>query len=177
MAKPPTTAEELLQGWDRRAQKAIDAHYESGRRFARRNAQLGIPSVVLAAAIATLAFATVGRTVSIGIQITIGFLASIQVVLSSLHTWLRHAELAEKHRQAGARYAAIRRHIEQVRVLGATDPTTLAAAITDIRDGIDDLGRESPSIPADIWSRTQQAFKGHGTADGKILSPDIQPNA
>ena len=176
MAKPPTTIDELLQGWDRRALKAVDAHYESGRRFAHRNAQLGIPSIVLAAVIATLAFATVGRSVPIWIQITIGLLASIQFVVSSLHTWLRHSELAEKHRQAGARYAAIRRHIEEVRILGAADSATQAAAIAEIRAGLDALGREAPRIPADIWRCTQQAYKGHGTAGGKILSPETQPS-
>ena len=177
MAKQPTTTEELLRGWDRRALKAVDAHYESGRRFAYRNAQLGIPSIILAAIIATFAFANVGRSVPVYFQITIGSLAAIQFVIASLHTWLRHSELTEKHRQAAARYAAIRRHIEQVLVLGADDPATQAAAVTEIRGGIDALGREAPCIPADIWSRTQQAYNGHGTADGKILSPEIQPDA
>ena len=111
------------------------------------------------------------------IQITIGFLASVQFVFSSLHTWLRHAEIAEKHRQAGARYAAIRRHIEEVLILAATSPATQAAAITEIRNGIDALGREAPTIPADIWSRTQQAYKGHGTAGGNILTPETPPSA
>lgn len=42
-----------------------------------------------------------------------------QTVLAALHTWLRPAELSERHRQAGGRYACVRRRIEQVQELVA----------------------------------------------------------
>lgn len=169
MSSEPKSPSGLLQGWDRRALKAVDAHYESARFYVRTNTAIGIPTVILAAVICTLAFATVGKTVALWVQMAIGFLALIQAVLAALHTWLRHSELAEKHRQAGARYAAIRRYIEQLRTFGATVTSEM---VTQIRESLDTVAREAPSIPPRIWHRTQLAYKGHGTADGKVLSPD-----
>ena len=163
--KNPT---QLLVSWDRRALKALDAHYETARLYARMNSTIGIPTVILAAAISGLAFATVGSAVPLWVQLCIGFLALIQTVLASLHTWLRHSEVAEKHRQAGSRYAAIRRHIEELLSYDNINQNQAAG----IRQSLDTVSREAPSLPARIWRRTQMAYKGHGTAAGKILSPE-----
>jgi hypothetical protein len=163
------TTPEIMKSWDRRALKALDAHYESGRYYARMNSLIGIPTVVLAAAISALAFATVANGAPLWVQLLIGFLGLIQTVLASLHTWLRHSELAEKHRQAGARYAAIRRHIEQ---LSTGTETPGDRAVSAVRESIDAISREAPSIPAKIWLMTQTAYGGHGTAAGVVLSPE-----
>ena len=162
------TPSQLLTFWDRRALRALDAHYETARSYARMNSAIGIPTVILAATISALAFATVGSAVSLWVQLCIGFLALIQTILAALHTWLRHSEVAEKHRQAGSRYAAIRRHIEQLLSYNEInqDQTSM------IRESLDTVSREAPSLPAKIWRRTQIAYKGHGTADGKILNPE-----
>jgi hypothetical protein len=39
---------------------------------------------------------------------------------------------------------------------------------------MDELDRISKSVPepdGKIWTKTQEAYGGHGTVDGKILSP------
>jgi len=172
MAKEATTPIELLQNWDHRALKALDAHYESARRYWRINKRIGIPTVVLATIIIGLAFSTVGRVMPLWVQMSIGFLSVAQAVLAALHTWLRYSEIADKHRLAGARYAAVRRKIEQVRVIDS-EAMDQATAITEIRNELDALGREAPSIPPKIWKLTQVAYRGHGTANGTILAPTI----
>ncbi len=166
------TTLEIMKSWDRRALKALDAHYESGRYYARMNSLIGIPTVALAAAISALAFATVANGAPLWVQLLIGFLGLIQTVLAALHTWLRHSELAEKHRQAGARYAAIRRHIEQI---SASTETPGEPAVSELRESLDAISREAPSIPAKIWLTTQKAYGGHGTAAGVVLAPE-KPN-
>jgi hypothetical protein len=161
------TPQEVLESWDRRALKSIDAHYESGRYYARMNRVIGTPTVALAAAISALAFATAANGSPKWVQLLIGFLGLIQAVLASLHMWLRHAEVAESHRQAGARYAAIRRHIEQ---LSSTCEPPSAKAMDSIRESQDAIARQAPSISAAIWRRTQDAYGGHGTAGGRVLA-------
>ena len=171
MGNEPKSITELLQGWDRRALKGIDAHYETARHCVRMNSMIGLPTVALAATICALTFATIGKPTPLWVQMSIGFLALIQAVLAALHTWLRYAEFAEKHRQAGARYASIRRHIEQLLAFGPAIPSEM---VSGIRESLDTIAREAPSIPARIWRRVQIAFKGHGTVGGTVLSPDAK---
>lgn len=170
----PESIQELLIIWDRRVLKAADAHYECARHFSGWNVRLGVPTVILAAIVCGLAFATVAGSMSFWVQTTIGFLAVIQTVLSSLHTWRRDSEVSEKHRLAAAQYAAIRRHIEQLRVSGGVPSE---AALSEVRTQIDSLSSSAPTIPPLIWKRTQFAFGGYGTAGGAILGTSIAPTA
>jgi hypothetical protein len=93
---------------------------------------------------------------------------------SKHHMWLRHAEASERHRQAAARYAAIRRHIEQ---LPSTFEPTNAKVVYSILESIGANVRKAPSTPAAVWRRTQDAYGGHGTAGGRILSPESNNGA
>ena len=159
----------MLNAWERRTLKALDAHYDSERIFRRSNSLIGIPSVASGVVISALSFYFIGKQVSIWAQLTVGFLGLIQVVLATLHTWLRHNELADKHHMAGNNYAAIRRHIEQL----ITQPTKITEdSVSEIRKRIDELSKEAPTIPGRVWRKTQIAYRGHGTADGRILPTD-----
>lgn len=174
MTQPSDTPDALLREWDRRLIIAVEAHYESGRRFARRNLQLGVPSVVLAAVIATLAFAFIGSS-HVWPSAVIGLLGTVQLVLSALHTWFRHAEIAEKHRQAGARYSAIRRQIEQTRAFGEVNGGIQPSIVNEIRNEIDTLSTESPNVPADIWQRAAAAHNGAVKPGSSLLSSEFSP--
>jgi hypothetical protein len=173
MVKHPETPDELLSTWDKRLLMAMNAHYVTASRYARRNKQFGIPCVVLAAVIATLAFATI-RVNSMWVSLAVGFLGTLQVVLSSLHTWFRYSETAEEHRQAGARYAAIRRQIELVRAFSGSVNGIQSSAVTEIRLAMDALGREAPTVPADIWKQTHDAMQTKGKVDIEEMSPVSQ---
>lgn len=171
MANKVKTPIEVLKAWDRRALKGVDAHYESSRLFVKVNTLIGVPTIILAAAVSALAFATVGKASPLWIQMTIGFFGLLQAILAALHTWLRHTEVAEKHRQAGARYAAIRRRIEEI---VAFPELIQPSHLQEIRSSLDVIAREAPSVPPKVWRLTQLAYNGHGTADGKMLGLEAE---
>ena len=162
----PNSTEELLSKWERRVLKAIDAHYESSRHYSGWNSKLGVPSVILSIVVCGLAFSTVAGPTPLLVQMTIGFLAIIQTVLASLHTWRRDSETSDKHRMAAAQYASIRRQIEQLR---NSDVPASEQVLSEIRAQLDTLGTGAPTVPPAIWERTQVAYGGSGTAAGKVL--------
>jgi len=159
----------MLNSWERRVLKCVDAHYESERIFKRFNFLIGIPTIILAAIISAVSFYYIGKTVLLWVQMTVGFLGLFQFVLSALHTWLGYSELAIRHHKAGSDYAALRRRIEQLKNLPAY---ITEDSITEVRESIDKLSKEAPTIPGRVWKKTQIAFRGHGTADGDVLIPD-----
>ena len=132
------------------------------------------PASILAAVIATIAFAFIGSSRE-WISVLIGVLGTIQLVLSALHTWFRHAEIAEKHRQAGARYSAIRRQIEQTRAFGEAGGGIQPSIVNEIRNEIDTLSTESPNVPADIWQRAAKAHHSEVKAGSELLAAAIPP--
>ena len=74
-----------------------------------RSRLLGIPSVVLSAAVGTTLFATLGRNgASANLRIAAGLVSLFAAVLVALQTFLGLAELADKHRSAASTYGAIR---------------------------------------------------------------------
>jgi predicted permease len=104
----------LLGEWATRNMVALEAHYNAARSFANLNYWIGIPAVIFAAIVGTSVFASLKKDVDIYIKITIASFSIIAAILSALQTFLKYNERSEKHRLAGARYAAIKREIEQL---------------------------------------------------------------
>lgn len=75
----------------------------------------------------------------------------IAAILTALQSTLRYQELAEKHRAAGAKYNAIGREIELMRILPQID----AEKVEDLRGRIDSLAVESPHIPQAVHEHMQ----------------------
>ncbi|MNC74482.1 hypothetical protein D3C75_1258450 [compost metagenome] len=67
----------------------------------------------------------------------------LAAILTALQSTLRYQELAEKHRDAGAKYNALGRKIELMITLREAD----SDKVNDLRVLIDSLALESPHIP------------------------------
>jgi hypothetical protein len=153
----PKTTEELLADWHRRARESQFAHYEASKPLSKANYFFGVPVVVLSTFVGTSVFATLEKESAIEFRITVGCISVLAAVLSSLQTFLRFTERAEKHRAVGGRYGAIRRDIEVLQAsAGPWDPKRIDA----IKDKIDAISTEAPELNERIWKRTEALLKG-----------------
>lgn len=147
-------AEALLRTWLRRTRAGQHSHHEAGKAFRRADYWLKIPILVITTALGTAAFATVTANVSAGAKLCFGVFSILAAVLASLQVHLRYAERAERHRNLGARYGAIRRRIEALLVVPADARGDPSEVLDQIRGKLDAIADEGEAVSRRVWDRT-----------------------
>jgi hypothetical protein len=138
----------LLTDWFRRARESQRVHYECGTHFSRLNYALGIPTIVLTAAVGTAVFASFESAGDGQMRIVVGMVSILSTVLASLQTFLGFAQRADRHRTAGAGYGAIRRSLEFLKTFPPSTAEELQRAVADIKSRMDTLAESAPEVPA-----------------------------
>ena len=135
------------------------SHYLASSNADQKNFWLGIPVVVITAVVGTSIFGTLQDNPSAHIKIAAGVLSISATILAALQTYLGFNEKSAKHKQAGARYAAIWRCLDllnlELRSLGDEFAPKAIEEFRKIASTLDEVGKESPSIP----DRTHKAAK------------------
>lgn len=153
----PTTTE-VLDEWYLRVCVTQRAHYLSAGHFSRKKYWLGIPAVILTTFVGTTVFTTLSGPPNPPpepwLQIAIGFASVAAALLTSLQTFLGYSERAEKHRLAGAKYGALGREMEELRV--ETELLT-PEQTKGVRLKLDVLAIESPDNPPPIYYKAGAA--------------------
>lgn len=134
---------QVLSQWYERISIVAVGHYRAALRFSRLHFWIALPTVVLSAAVGTAVFATLQQQSAFWLQFVVGAMSVLAAILTALQSTLRYQELAEKHRDAGAKYNALGREIELMITLREADPDK----INNLRVRIDSLALESPHIP------------------------------
>ena len=148
------TIPELIEQWRFRVHRVQLAHYECARRFERRHLWLGLPAIALSTLVGTTVFSSLEKTADVRLQIGVGLLSVAAAVLTGLQTFLCYAELAERHRLAGARFANLKHRIELLTTLA--EDTTIRDQLLAIEDTWAKLREESPTLPSGVWSRVER---------------------
>jgi hypothetical protein len=149
-----TAAEELLRTWERRTRESQVAHYTAADRHRLRDRLLGIPAIALSTVVGTSVFATLQKELESRWKILLALLSILAAVLMTLHTSMGFSERAERHRVSGARYAGIRRRIEEVLALPRESRGEVAESLSSIRESMNKLAEESPALPPGLWDRS-----------------------
>ncbi len=117
-----------LMEWQDNFQIFLRGHYDAANRCERLNLWFGIPVVVLSVIVGTSIFSALGRDSSPPwAKILAGCVSLLVAVLAALQTFLKYFERGEKHRIAGASFAALHKEIDQMLVLSPTDDQKLKA--------------------------------------------------
>jgi hypothetical protein len=156
--KPPVNEDELLLKWIRRARESQKSHYDMADLLAARNRWFGIGVTALSAVVGTTVFLSlVVSADSRWARLVVGLVSIAAAVSAALQTFLRYAERAEAHRSAGARYGAVRRRLEAIY---AGDPGARDGRyVSEVREILDRLAEDSPSVPPRVFRRTQQTLR------------------
>lgn len=130
--------EALLERWVSKAKRFRDAHYHASARYRKLHYLLGMPSIVMSASLGTAVFATLEKNISLEARVGVGIITIAAAAFSAAHTFLRHAERAESHRQAYVGFESIVRSIE-ASLAFKMGPVDLQRAVEKIRKSLDDL--------------------------------------
>ncbi|WUR15823.1 SLATT domain-containing protein [[Empedobacter] haloabium] len=159
---PPHDADALILAWLRRARESQLGHYEMATMLERRSYWLGVPVIVISGVVGTSVFASIAaEVVAVEAKLAVGALSVLAAILSSLQTFFKFAERAEKHKTFGARYGAIRRELEAMHASGtaAHEPNY----INVLRDKLDRLGQEAPAVSSAIHARVLKVLRADTT--------------
>lgn len=149
---------QLVFYWRFRANRIQQAHYLAGRRYERFHRYLGAPTVIIMAIVGTTIFSNLAENasqLSLKWQIVIGLLSISAAALSGLQTFLGFAELGEKHRVAGARYANLKQRLE---LLDCYEGEDLKAKLEGIEKEWSKLREDCPNLPQTVWKRVKKEF-------------------
>lgn len=147
---------ELLTKWLDRSHIVLGAHHHASSVLDRRRYWLGVSVVILSSFVGTSIFATLQRSPSLPIIITVGLASFLAATLASLQTFLRYEERAERHRSAGIKYGALMRELEQKIAFPPKDDEELSKFINDIRIRWDKLNEKSRIIPRAVWDQVNK---------------------
>ena len=152
----PTNTVELLRGWLLHAHRGRDRHDLAARRYDARRTRLGVPTIVLSAAVGTSVFAALGRETVLWANVLVGLSSVAAAALSALQTFFDYPGRAERHRQAATKYKAIIRELEESRA--TPDRLPDREYLDDVRRRLDALEQDTPVVPRRIYDAIERRY-------------------
>jgi len=134
--EPGRRRRKLAQKWLDKAKQYRNLHYLHAVRLQHLHYWLGIPSVILSAAVGTAVFASLDKEVSIAVRIPVGLMSIAAAVMSSLTTFVRFAERADDARRVANDYESIARDIDSLLTCDVVDD----AGLQRVQARLDDIG-------------------------------------
>ena len=152
---PPETEIELIRAWLRRARESQMQHYDLANHLSGYDKLFGVPVIVLTTLVSAEVFTSaVELEIPAVAKLIVGFLGLAAVFLSSLQTFFKFSERAEKHKVAAARYGAVRRKLEEL--YAKKNGQGLSEQISYLREELDRLAQESPEVPTGVYKKIQK---------------------
>jgi hypothetical protein len=97
-------------------------------------------------------------------------------VLSALQTSLKYSELSEKHKTAGAKYAAMRRRLDVFILKYRNEPEekrqSALKEFEEIAIQFGKLAEETPRIPDKVYDQAAREFQKKDERPGTILNEE-----
>lgn len=153
--------EKQLKQWHRSLLALNRGHFKAAAMCERRNIRLGVPATFLATVTGTTIFATLTNSPQSWARILVGLLSFAVAILASLQTFLRYAERAQQHKEAGQKFGILRRRIEATFAgHSSTDGVLPQEFFTNIATQWDQSAKESPPLPQKIHDREYEEAAG-----------------
>jgi hypothetical protein len=156
----PVDGNELLRFWLLHAHKGRDRHDKAARRNDKFFYWLGVPAVILSAAVGTSIFATLNAQVGSEFKVILGLVSIAAAILLSLQTFANFGSRAESHRLAGVKYKIVIRELEQILAGPLQQCLENAEFLNNLRSRLDSLETEAPIVPESIYRAVEGNYKG-----------------
>jgi hypothetical protein len=154
--------QELMNQWLNGLRIAQMAHARTAARYDVLHRALGIPATVLAAAVGTTVFASLGQQKNLAVLVSAGIASIAAAVLSALQTFLDYAGASQLHKRASARYGAIRRQLEEL-IVSNPNEDQLRKGMEKVRASWTSVEDESPIVPQ----------RYHDAAKRRVVKPSV----
>ena len=139
------------------------AHFFASNDAQNKGRVLGIPVVILTTIIGTSIFASIGQNPDTELKVIAGVIAVAAAIASALHNFMNFAEITQKHRTAGAKWAELRREFELFTLKYSRDRELWDEAYDRLKDLIARIAQadnDSPNIPDKSYNRAKRAIQG-----------------
>lgn len=138
---------EVLERWLKRSRESQLSHHLMAETLQERHTKLGI-CVIFVTAIsgATTITVALGETA----KLFLGLFTIFAAILSSLQTFLKLEERANRHRLAGAGYGNVRRKLELANTM---KPEDIDTSLKEAEAELSKLAQESPSVSQKIFKK------------------------
>jgi len=149
--------EKLIEQWYNGIRIFHIAHHLAASHYSRMHLMLGIPVVILTTVVGATVFSTLEVGTHIIIKVIIGIFSVAAAIISALQTFLKYSELAEKHKNAAAKYGALRRELDEIK-LTINNISDFKEVSKDFRSRWDCVVSETPTIPQNIHDKAAKNF-------------------
>ncbi len=138
------------------------AHGVASEGFDRRSRATGVVSAVLSTAVGTAIFASLSTSANPTVRIAAAAFSLFAAALCTAQLIWNYPQLAERHREAAVKYAALQRRIDT-----ALSTAEVAGAVLDaISREWRDIEEAAPPIPSRIRRRARRSLAAAGTGTG-----------
>jgi hypothetical protein len=170
MSQLPEETLLLMTDWFRRVRESQQIHYACSNHFSRLHLLLGIPTVLLSTLAGTAVFASLVKELGANEKIAVGLISLLAASLASLQTFLNLSKRSDNHRTSAARYAGVRRLLEELKTFPPA-PEKLPDALAQVRQEMNALAEAAPEVPARIKWRVDARVKARGFDGVYKLAP------
>lgn len=156
----------LMEHWFGRVRISQVINYRCANFFSSLHLVLGLPSVALSIVVGTAVFVSISKESTGSTKIVLGLVSLGAAVLSSLQTFLRYAERAERHRTTGAKYGAMKRRLELLKALPPQEDKEVATILASIKSEVDHIAESAPEVPNFILQRVKRQLSSKKLLEG-----------
>lgn len=167
--------EELAKDWFRRCRESQMVHYEYGSLLERRHLYFGVPSIVLSTVVGTAIFSSWEASADGKfLKIFFGLLSMLSASITALQTFLNLADRASKHKAAGAKYGAIRRDLEFLKLVPPASEEEVRERLESIKIQMDELASNVPGVPSRFKQKIDKRLKSKSHNRIYQLAPSLE---
>jgi hypothetical protein len=116
--------------------------------------RLGTPAVILSAIVGSAIFATISSAPELWLIISTGTASVVAAVLTALQTFFGFSDLANKHRVAGAAFAAFKRDLD-IFAIKLKSVSTMNE-VGEVAERFNKLQQNSPDIPDHYYDQARR---------------------
>jgi hypothetical protein len=145
-----------LEQWQNGLHIRHIAHNQAFSHFKTRDRLLGLISTVLSAVVATTVFASMAESDSNVLIVIAGCISIFATLSAASYSFLKYAQLAERHHQAAASFGQLRRELE---LMIYTEENVQADKIEAINQRWTELEKDVPAVPQKIYDRASKKIR------------------
>lgn len=111
---------EIFGQWQWGLGNSQRTHYEAAKHYERLHLGFGVPTVITSALLGTTVFASLQHADVAWVKTLMAVLSVSMIALTSLQTFFKYSERAERHKTAGVQMGEVRRELEQKNAIWAS---------------------------------------------------------
>ncbi|WP_263385790.1 SLATT domain-containing protein [Granulicella arctica] len=148
---------ELLEDWQRKCRIKQRAHNVEAGSLVRRNRLIGIPAVVLSAALGSGLLGATQTLLGGRLRIFAGIAGIAAAILTAIQMSANNYGAAERHRSAGAHFDSLSREIEQSLAICPVSEDIPLQTLETIRKELDSLSERAPALALELLEERRSA--------------------